>query len=57
MNEDWLESMDQKYDLGVIIRSNLLNLYFLEARNRANKMLGIIIHNDIHKRKEIIGKL
>lgn len=58
MNGDWLESVDQEKDLGVIISSNLkVANQCLEARNKANKMLGIINRNVIYKSKEVISKL
>src|SRR5678816_4914578 len=58
MNGDWLESVDQEKDLGVIISSNLkVANQCLEARNKANKMLGIINRNVVYKSKEVISKL
>ena len=58
MNGDWLESVDQEKDLGVIISSNLkVANQCLEANNKANKMLGIINRNVVYKSKEVISKL
>src|SRR5678816_4586531 len=58
MNGEWLESVDQEKDLGVIISSNLkVANQCLEARNKANKMLGIINRNVVYKSKEVISKL
>ena len=58
MNGDWLESVDQEKDLGVIISSNLkVANQCLEARNKANKMLGIINRNVVYKSKEVVSKL
>ncbi|KAL7631154.1 UNVERIFIED_CONTAM: hypothetical protein RMT77_018543 [Armadillidium vulgare] len=58
MNGEWLETVDHEKDLGVIISSNLkVGDQCLEARNRANKMLGIINRNVVYKSKEVISKL
>src|SRR5678816_4315228 len=58
MNGDCLESVDQEKDLGVIISSNLkVANQCLEARNKANKMQGIINRNVVYKSKEVISKL
>ena len=58
MNGEWLQSVDQEKDLGVIISSNLkVADQCLEARNRANKMLAIINRNVVYKSKEVICKL
>ena len=58
MNGEWLPSVDQEKDLGVVISSNLkVADQCLEARNKANKMLGIISRNVVYKSKEVISKL
>ena len=58
MNGEWLQSVDQEKDLGVIISSNLkVADQCLEARNRANKLLAIINRNVVYKSKEVICKL
>lgn len=58
MNGEWLQSVDQEKDLGVIISSDLkVGNQCLEARNKANKMLGIINRNVCYKSKEVISKL
>ena len=58
MNGNWLESVDQERDLGGIISSNLkVANQCLGARNKSNKMLGIINRKDVYKSKEVIRKL
>ena len=50
--------LDQEKDLGMIIRSNLkADDQCLEARNRANKMLGVINSNVVYKSNKVISKL
>ena len=50
--------MDQEKDLGVIISSNLKVVDLcLEARSRANKMLGIINSNVVYKRLRLLVRL
>ena len=58
MNGDWLESVEREKDLGIVISSNLkVSEQCLEARNRANRMLGIISRNVSYKSREVISKL
>lgn len=58
MNGDWLETVDQEKDLGVIISSSLkVSDQCLNARNKANRMLGVINRNVTYKSKEVISKL
>ena len=58
MNGRWLESGDKEKDLGEIISDNLkVSEQCLEARNRANKMLGIINRNVAYNIKEVMSKL
>ena len=55
VNCEWFKSLDQEKDLGVVISSNLkVADQCLEARNRANKMPGIINRNVVYKKKEVI---
>ena len=54
----WLENCDKEKDLGVIIDRDLkFSQQCLEARNRANKMLGFINRNVSYKSKEVVIQL
>ena len=58
MNGEWLDETDCEKDLGVMIDSNLKSgRQVLEARNKANRMLGFITRNLSYKSKEVIKKL
>ena len=51
---EWLESVDNEKDLGLIITSTLkVSEQCLEARNRTNRMIGITNHNVNYKSKAI----
>lgn len=58
MGDKWLDASDSERDLGVVVNNDLkVHKQCLEARNRANKMLGIINRNVSYKSKEVICKL
>ena len=58
MNGTWLESIEAEKDLGVYIDNKLkFSRQCLEARNKANRMLGFISRNVAHKSKEVIKTL
>jgi len=58
MGKDWVEEVSVERDLGVFVTSDLKSgKQCLEARNRANRMLGIINRNVSYKSKRVIRKL
>lgn len=58
MGGNWLDIINQERDLGVIMSNDLKSSkQCLEARNKANKMLGMINRNVCYKSKEVITKL
>ena len=58
MNGEWLDKCDYEKDLGVIMDNNLKSgRQVLEARNKANRMLGFIARNVSYKSKVVIKKL
>ena len=58
MNGHWLEECNYEKDLGVIVDRNLKSgRQVLEARNKANRMLGFIARNVSYKSKEVVRKL
>ena len=58
MNGEWLDECEYEKDLGVIVDRNLKSgRQVLEARNKANRMLGFIARNVSYKSKEVIKKL
>lgn len=58
MGGKWLDAVDRERDLGVIISQDLkAHKQSIEARNKANRMLGIINRNVSYKSKEVITKL
>ena len=58
MNGVWLESSDAEKDLGIYVDSKFkFSKQCLEARNRANRMLGFIARNVGHKSKEVVKTL
>ena len=58
IEKDWLEEKDRERDLGIIVDKNFnFNEQCLEARNRANKILGFINRNVSYKSKSVIRQL
>ena len=58
MNGVWLESSDVEKDLGVYVDNKLkFSKQCLDARNKANRMLGFISRNVAHRSKEVIKTL
>ena len=58
MNGVWLESSDVEKDLGVFVDNRLkFSKQCLDARNKANRMLGFISRNVAHRSKEVIKTL
>ena len=58
INNDWLPIVDQENDLGVIVSSDLKNsAQCISAKNKANKMLGIINRGISYKSEDVIRKL
>ena len=58
MNGVWLESSKAEKDLGVFVDDKLrFSKQYLEARNKANRMLGFISRNVAHRSKEVIKTL
>jgi len=54
----WLENIEAEKDLGVIVSRDLKgHKQCLDARNRANRMLGIIRRNVEYKNKRVIRQL
>ena len=51
MNCEWLQSVDQEKDLGVIIGSNLK---VADQCLEANKILAVTNQNIVYKKKEVI---
>lgn len=57
MNGNWLDDCEIEKDLGIIIDKNLkVSKQCLEARNRANRVLGFIARNVDYKSIEVIKK-
>ena len=55
---EWLDSVENEKDLGVIVSNDLeVSSHCLEARNKANRMLGIINRNVSYKSKEVMSKM
>ena len=58
MDGHWLSSVEDEKDLGVVIDKSLrFSKQCIEARNRANRVLGFIKRNVSYKSKEVILKL
>ena len=58
MQGQWLESSHSERDLGVIISNDLkTHSQCVKAKNKAEKMLGIIKRNVSYKSKEVVTKL
>lgn len=58
MRGNWLNKVTQEKDLGIIVENNLKpSKQCIEARNRANKILGAINRNVVYKSKEVVSKL
>ena len=58
MEGAWLENCEKERDLGVVIDKDLkFSDQCLEARNRANRMLGFIKRNVTYKSKEVVLQL
>ena len=58
MNGQWLDSCETEKDLGVWFSSDLKQAkQCVEARNKANRILGFINRNVNYKSKEVIMKL
>ena len=58
LGEDWVEEKQSERDLGIIVDKNFnFNEQCIEARNRANKILGFIKRNVSYKSKSVIRKL
>ena len=58
MEGTWLENCEKERDLGVVVDRELKFLdQCLEARNRANRMLGFIKRNVTYKSKEVVLQL
>lgn len=58
MEGNWLESVNEEKDLGVWTDRGLtFQKQCLEARNRANRVLGFINRNVSYKSKEVVSKL
>ena len=58
MNGVWLEGSEVEKDLGVFVDSKLkFSKQCLDARNKANRMLGFISRNVAHRSKEVIKTL
>lgn len=58
INDSWLNVTEEEGDLGIIMSSDVkFHKQCLQARNKANKMLGIINRNVSYKSKEVITKL
>ena len=58
MNGVWLEFSKVEKDLGVFVDDKLrFSKQYLEARNKANRMLGFISRNVAHRSKEVIKTL
>lgn len=58
MRNSWLNSVEEEKDLGVCISNNFkVNKQCIQARNKANKMLGIINRNVSYKSREVVTKL
>ena len=54
----WLEAVEEGKDLGVVIdRTMKFSKQCLEARNRANRILGFINRNVSYKSKEVVRSL
>ena len=58
MNGQWLQECDYEKDLGVVIDRNLKSSrQVLEARNKANRMLGFISRNVSYKSRDVVKRL
>ena len=58
MSENWLDECWSERDLGIKIDSNMnFSGQSLEARNKANRMLGFIGRNVTYKSKEVVRRL
>ena len=58
MGGQWLAESDREKDLGIVVSQDLkTHVQCLEARNKANRMLGIINRNVSYKSKDVITKL
>ena len=58
MNGEWLEKCTFEKDLGVLIDSSLkASRQALEARNKANRMLGFIGRNVSYRSKEVVKRM
>lgn len=58
MEGDWLESVEEEKDLGVVVnRTMKFSKQCLVAKNRANKTLGFINRNVSYKSKEVVRSL
>ena len=58
LGENWLQVAEEEKDLGIIIsRDAKVSKQCVQARNKANRMLGVINRNVSYKSKEVIQKL
>ena len=58
LGDQWLDEKDKEKDLGIIVDSNFnFNDQCLEARNRANKILGFINRNVSYKSMNVVRQL
>ena len=58
MNDEWIKSVDEERDLGVLISKDLkFSKQYLLAKNKPNLMLGMINKGLSYKSAELISKL